>query len=663
MNLDELHPLFVGPYAENADVLEDLMVDFLRDHMYWRRHFHPESVPPIPTSARSREDVQEMLATLRHELLRLSADLKRSVPFFSPRYVGHMASDLLLPGLIAKLVTTLYNPNNVVEEAAPATLSKELEVADQLARMIGYPVEPGAPQRAWGHLTSGGTLANYQGLRNIAALKLYPPALAEAARAFGLAEAIEVGPGQTLATADDWALAHLPLEVVVALRQRALQTARDALPARDARAFAQAVEDARFESLGLVDFFCRGGRQETLRPPRVLVPATAHYSWEKALKVLGWGARQLEVVRVDRNMRMDVGALTEALARCEAERQPVLAIVGVLGNTEFGTVDPLHEIFDARDALAARGMHVAVHVDAAWGGYLETVFRRPDGQAHPREVLRKQFHYFPSRTVYDAFTSLHRADSVTIDPHKLGYIPYAAGAYLARERGMIDFIGQRAAYVFDLEDEANAQTLEARLRHLGQYILEGSKPGASVAAAHVTHRVLPLHSEGFGKVLRHTIASCEYFFDALVELRQRLSDVVRITAPMEPDSNLICLAINPVGNASLARMNRFTRAVFSHLRVDPTQPVQHREFIASSTSLLVDKLPAEHAATILGELGVDPETFQAHPQGEDEADHIFILRHTLMNPWLLFEHEGSNTIDRYLEALEGLIRLELARLR
>ena len=46
-DLDELHPLFIGAYAENADVLEELVVDFLRDHVYWRRNFHPEDLSLI----------------------------------------------------------------------------------------------------------------------------------------------------------------------------------------------------------------------------------------------------------------------------------------------------------------------------------------------------------------------------------------------------------------------------------------------------------------------------------------------------------------------------------------------------------------------------------------------------------------------------------------
>jgi glutamate/tyrosine decarboxylase-like PLP-dependent enzyme len=303
----------------------------------------------------------------------------------------------------------------------------------------------------------------------------------------------------------------------------------------------------------------------------------------------------------------------------------------------------------------------SVHVDAAWGGYLATLFRRPDGGVYAREVLRKQFHYFPSQDVYDAFTSLHQADSVTIDPHKLGYIPYAAGAYVARNRRMIDFLAQDAAYVFDIED--TRQDIEHRMRHLGQYILEGSKPGASVAAVHVTHKVVPLHGEGFGRILRLTVGACEYFNDALEEWRQRMQDRVRVTVPILPDTNLICLALNPVGNTDLAAVNRFTRGVFSALSVDSGLPVQSRDFLASYTSIFRANLGQSTAQEMMGALGVDPATFLAHPAGQAGAsDHLYVLRHTLMNPWLLFEEQGRNYIDRYLDVLERILDAELARL-
>ena len=42
---------FLGPYGENDTLLEKLVVEFLRDHVYWRRNFHPEDPPAISTAA------------------------------------------------------------------------------------------------------------------------------------------------------------------------------------------------------------------------------------------------------------------------------------------------------------------------------------------------------------------------------------------------------------------------------------------------------------------------------------------------------------------------------------------------------------------------------------------------------------------------------------
>src|SRR3546814_5118369 len=43
--------------------------------------------------------------------------------------------------------------------------------------MLGYPHDPARPECAFGHLTSGGTVANYQALRLALALKAFPVAL------------------------------------------------------------------------------------------------------------------------------------------------------------------------------------------------------------------------------------------------------------------------------------------------------------------------------------------------------------------------------------------------------------------------------------------------------------------------------------------------------
>ena len=177
MSQAALYPCFLGPYGENDTLLERLVVEFLRDHVYWRRNFHPEDPPAIPTGAAQQPEFQAFEARLRRELHLLSAALKRSVPFHSPRYIGHMVSDLLIPGLAAQMLTLPYNPNNVSEEAAPVTIDLEIRAGLQLARLFGYQDDPAQPGCAFGHLTSGGTVANYQALRLALALKAFPVAL------------------------------------------------------------------------------------------------------------------------------------------------------------------------------------------------------------------------------------------------------------------------------------------------------------------------------------------------------------------------------------------------------------------------------------------------------------------------------------------------------
>ena len=123
-----LAPLFLGTVGENGAAFERALLAVVREHLAWRRNFHPEDPPSISAADQRRPSFAAAMARTEHGLRALSARLQRSAPMFSPRYVGHMASDLLLPGLLAHLATTLYNPNNVTAETAPVTTELEIEV-------------------------------------------------------------------------------------------------------------------------------------------------------------------------------------------------------------------------------------------------------------------------------------------------------------------------------------------------------------------------------------------------------------------------------------------------------------------------------------------------------------------------------------------------------
>ncbi len=619
-------------------MLEKLLVEGLRDHVYWRRNFHPEDPPAISTRAAQHPDYLAFEARLRRELHQLAAALKKSVPFHSPRYLGHMVSDLLIPGLAAQMLTLPYNPNNVSEDAAPVTVDLEVQVGLQLARMLGYAHDPARVDCAFGHLTSGGTLANYQALRLALALKAFPVAL------------LAAGVPDIALPEDDWTAFNLaPAAGIALLEQWQAWLAAQPLGAR--RRWEAAVQAQRIEQLGLVDFFAA---HPQLRVPKVLAPITAHYSWSKGLKLLGLGRAQLELLP-ERGMRIDLDALDATLEACAHARQPVLLAVAVLGTTEYGTIDPVDRVVDARDRFAARGLGFGVHVDGAWGGYLATLFRNADGSLRTLAEVRNGFDTFPSPEVHAAFAAIARTDSVTVDPHKLGYLPYGSGAFICRDHRAMALLAEQADYVFH---DATPAGYLARYRSLGQFIPEGSKPGAAAAAAYVTHKVLPLDHGNFGRLQAQTIVAAEAFDQRARRFAAEVSSSLHALVPFAPDSNLVCLALNPAGNRDVSRANAFVRRLHDELRCDPSQPLQLKEFFGSVTTLKPEALGEVEMRRILHALGLDPATL-----GGEHDDRLLILRHTLMNPYVIDHENGINYIDRYFEFLARRTQALLRQVR
>lgn len=621
---DQLAPFFLGAYGENNDYFEKTVTELLRDHVYWRRNFHPQDEPPITTREQYEPAFLDGRAKTSHELHQLTAQLKRSVPFFHPRYLGHMVSDLLMPGLIAQLVTTLYNPNNIVEEVAPVTVELELQVGRQLCAMVGYAVDSAQRPCALGHLTSGGTLANDESLWLARAVKLYPLAVRDACLSLG------VWPEPALEQADDFALLNWTTAQVLALAGTLEKHTR-------AKELLAAVAAARVESVGLARFSVTHPLTTELV---VLAPATAHYSWLKAMKLLGLGSAQLlEVPTVQ--ARMDVNALEAMLAERAAKRLPVLAVIGVYGTTEFGTLDPIHQLA----ALNGNPLQYWLHVDAAWGGYIPSLFRDAKGELRTREDVKSEFRYFPSERVYRATAALAQADSITVDPHKLGFVPFGAGAFLAKDRRVFDLVLQDASYVFVSEEHDD----DARYRKLGRYSLEGSKPGAAAAACYVNHRVLPLDSQNFGRLIARSVHTCELVFDRLQLLAKQVESRARLCVPFEPDCNLVCLSFNPKGNRSLAAANAYGRTLYDAMSVRADVPMQLRRFFGSCTTVELSHLGASELARIGAELDLDLE----HP----DDTGLFLLRHTLMNPWLLSPQKSGapSHVEAYCDYLVELV--------
>ena len=160
-----------------------------------------------------------------------------------------------------------------------------------------------------------------------------------------------------------------------------------------------------------------------------------------------------------------------------------------------------------------------------------------------------------------------------------------------------------------------------------------------------------------GGLARQTVLAAEAFHAGSEGLAAALEGVARVSVPFAPDSNLVCLAINPAGNTDLGTANAFVRRLHDELRADPRQPLQLKQFFGSMTTLRPEAVGEVEMARILASIGIDPATLD--PDGDDN-DKLVILRHTLMNPYLIDHTNGISYIERYLDHLGRRIDALLA---
>ncbi|THH16278.1 hypothetical protein EW146_g4346 [Bondarzewia mesenterica] len=521
---ERVSALFLGPKAENFDMLKDFIISVLKKQRLVRESYFPDDPQFIGVEIQSSHAFRTMKKSLEKELDKLSDLLnEKSVPFFSPRYSGHMSTDVTLPGILGYMSTMMLNPNNVVFESSPITTCLEIEVGEQLCDMLGYPNRAAYGDgtdlaRSWGHITCDGTVANLEAIWAARNLKFYPLSLRDAMKdgaplAFvSNSFVIELCNGDTilLKDADSWDLLNLKASTILDIPHR-LYTRYNISPTFLERIMSQySIQSVtalvKHEILLLAEM-----RRCVCSHVHPLVSETfIHF-----IAISGIGSDNVVGIPVDHDARINIQDLRDRLQERMDRRQAVYAVVAIIGTTEEGAVDSLDEILRLRGEFQSqhKGLSFLVHADAAWGGYFATML--PKFDIHMESPSPKQTH---SNRDYVAHVGLRRttavqlahlrfADSITIDPHKSGYIPYPAGGLCYRDGRMRFLLTWTAPYLHHAEGES-----------IGIYGVEGSKPGAAAAAVWLSHRVIGLnpspegdHWQWYGAILGEASFTCRRF--------------------------------------------------------------------------------------------------------------------------------------------------------
>ncbi|MEY4065097.1 MAG: hypothetical protein RIR26_1305, partial [Pseudomonadota bacterium] len=216
-----------------------------------------------------------------------------------------------------------------------------------------------------------------------------------------------------------------------------------------------------------------------------------HYSIRKAASVLGLGTQSVhEIPVVPFTNQIHLGALEQMLAQHQAQGILPLAIVGVAGSTETGSVDNLQEL-----ARLAQKSGAWFHVDAAWGG--------------PLLLCEKGRHLLKG---------IELADSVVMDGHKLFSIPMAQGMVVFRDESALDVLRHTARYI-----------IRAGSVDLGRTSLEGSRRFDSFK---LWFALWALGRNGYRQLMEHSLDLGQHFAQLITD-----SDCFELTS--EVKSNIL----------------------------------------------------------------------------------------------------------------------------
>jgi aromatic-L-amino-acid decarboxylase len=154
---------------------------------------------------------------------------------------------------------------------------------------------------------------------------------------------------------------------------------------------------------------CDLGVRGTGRDLTVYASEQCHFSVEKSVDILGLGRQSLRKIDTDKRFHVRTDLLREAIKRDRSEGRAPFCIVGLAGATSTGVIDPLPEL-----AEIARENDCWFHVDAAYGG----------GLAFSDKQKEK-------------LGGIELANSITFDPHKWMFVPFACGTTLVRDGGRV----------------------------------------------------------------------------------------------------------------------------------------------------------------------------------------------------------------------------------
>ncbi|MFX1237536.1 MAG: tyrosine decarboxylase MfnA [Promethearchaeota archaeon] len=221
-----------------------------------------------------------------------------------------------------------------------------------------------------------------------------------------------------------------------------------------------------------------------IRNPEIIVPASAHISFEKGADLMGVTVKK---ARLKDDFELDVEHF-ESLVN-----ENTCGIVGIAGSTSLGLIDPISELGNIIE-----GKNIFFHIDAAFGGFVLPFLEKLGHQIPPWDFR------------------VNNVCSITSDPHKMGLGIIPSGGLFLKDSSVLEHAGFEIPYLAG-----------GGFKHLH---IVGTRPGGTVIAFWAIMNYLGL--KGYKDIVKKCMDNTYY-------LANRVSEIDGVKLAAEPVMNVL----------------------------------------------------------------------------------------------------------------------------
>ncbi|EGC38957.1 hypothetical protein DICPUDRAFT_75453 [Dictyostelium purpureum] len=555
---------FIGSKAENIKLIKELVDNAINCASNSRIKMNNEDDPIFDENyieSESYKNSKELIVEKTNQLLEF---LKNSILYSSPRVQSFMIGDTTIGSIVGNVASLFYNGTNVTYLISNTMIPLEFIIVNDMCRMIGFEYKNPkniyfedmgeAQQRViqeketiegsiqpFGHLTSGGSLANIEALWCSYWVKFIPLCIKDALQVEGdlkdakdllkikekyiysndFMECIEYKGDENneikLISLSNWDLLNLNSDEAVRLPFLVAKYCNLSV-----HQVYPIIKKYHPYSVGVFNYFT----SHKINLPIYIIPESSHYSLGKAACLLGLGYETgVKEIVLDKNRRMNIDNVEKTLNECWINRTPVINITCICGSTQEGAVDHMDLILNLKEQYRnEKKLSFDIHVDGAFGAFFLTMIREDfkmldlptkkhnfieiTEEAKPMELYKSDL--FESESILSnhmkkQLSLLKYADTVTIDCHKHGFINFTAGGIFFRNDKFKYILNVSPIYI-------GGNSIEST----GIWGIEGSRNQQAVSAIYLTNSIMRPSKGGYGRLLKRSLLNSKLFYLGLL---------------------------------------------------------------------------------------------------------------------------------------------------